>query len=179
MNDDFIIWDKNRKLSWDNFLGEIDPQINHAAQTKLQLSFFYDYDVNERKTRTRAIIKEPKLEVCFNKKESWIKKDDLTNEIQSQKLLNHEQGHFDLAYEFSLEAIKLLEDKFLNKRFSYSGNSEEEKEKKRKKFTKPFEKELLKKHHQLQLKYENETNHGKITVKQIEYDGRFAKLREN
>ena len=179
---DILTWDSKRKLSWEDFKGNVEEQIPHAAKTLLRLTFSYDSDYTERTTRTRATIKEVIVKANFNKTKSWVKKDRITNKSVSQQLLDHEQGHFDLAYEFSIYAKETLEKKFLNTSYTFVSKNKEKKEKdeqkQARKLTKQLEKDLMKKHDLMQKKYEKDTDHGKITSKQNEYDERFAKLRK-
>jgi hypothetical protein len=82
-SEDEIIWDRNNKLSWDNFNG-IPPKdsLNFDALT------YYGYKYSLKTINNLLISFNSYL--FFRKNKSWVR-------IKTPSLLNHEQGHFDIA----------------------------------------------------------------------------------
>jgi len=82
-SEDEIIWDRNNKLSWDNFNG-IPPKdsLNFDALT------YYGYKYSLKTINNLPISFNSYL--FFRKNKSWVR-------IKTPLLLNHEQGHFDIA----------------------------------------------------------------------------------
>jgi len=96
-SEDEIIWDSKNKLSWDDFNG-IPPKdsLNFDALT------YYGYEYSLKTINNLPISFNSDL--FFRKNKSWVR-------IKTPLLLNHEQGHFDIAeiyYEstFDLDSIQ-------------------------------------------------------------------------
>ena len=184
MNDeDVIYWNKNKKLTWDDFKGTPDPNNPHAASSSVGFEYAYECENNIRKTKVICGFKNIKAEAIFIPSKSWVRKERIPDEHSSTVLLNHEQGHFDLAKESSKQVQEKIMERLRNVTFSFMGKSKEQleknQEKRRRKLTKPIEQELKKEHKEvIQKRYEEETDHGKVETKQNEYDERFSKLRQ-
>ncbi len=77
----FIDWNAERKLVWDDFKGKPDPVSTNVALTNSNIHLEYGYN---QKGFTYAI------KCRFNKNLSWVR-------LKNDYILNHEQGHFDLS----------------------------------------------------------------------------------
>jgi len=181
-NDEIIYWDKKRKLTWDDFKGQPDAENPHAAISSVGFEFNYEYENDERKTKIKVTFKDINVKTIFNLSISWVRQERLNTDLVSSTLLNHEQGHFDLAYEFSLTVQQEMRDKLQDSYFSVRGKNKEQQTKsffkERNKITNPIIGNLRKEHVEIiQKKYEDETRRGTILSKQNEYDQRFSKLR--
>ena len=107
LSSEYIIWDKNRPLTWDDFqgflvgyCGDSRPwdRVTFLACTNTQVDWIFWY---ERPLATwnhcGYEIAEIKIAVSFMKSISWVNLDE-PNPIPSYvDLLKHEQGHFDIA----------------------------------------------------------------------------------
>lgn len=99
-----IYYDKNRKLTLNDFEGEPDELSKGAAATYSGIAMKYNH---ERKGRTVKL--DVSLNVYFDKQHSWCKPNG-----RSAKTLNHEQLHFDIT---ALNACRLA-DKIRNYSFT-------------------------------------------------------------
>src|SRR3954464_14720897 len=81
VDDNLIEWSPARKLTWSDFKGKPDPLSDNAALTNSTINF--EYGITE-KGFTHSI------KCRFNKNLSW-------GRIKNEYILNHEQGHFDIA----------------------------------------------------------------------------------
>jgi hypothetical protein len=82
---DSIVWNANRKLTWDDFKADPYMGIKTAARTH--------YDFN-RTWSAKGFTLTTKMICSFSPCKSWSKNK------QSDNLLTHEQGHFDIAEYF-------------------------------------------------------------------------------
>ena len=147
----FIYWKKNRPLQWSDFKGIPVKNSHYHAQTQGGLNYTFD--------NNGPGVYVFKLNVKYDKQKSWSKREE-----QSDDLLKHEQGHFDI-YEIYGRLImqRLKETKALaGPKFS---------EKVEKIFTKSFA-ELQK----FQRKYDQETNHSKDKEKQEKWNQKLEKM---
>lgn len=87
-----ITWSKERKLTWDDYLGH--PQGNVGAASYCNIFF-----ENSLKGDTLSIISKS----IFVKKKSWVK-----NNYKTSLVLNHEQTHFDLTEVYVRKLKKAL-----------------------------------------------------------------------
>lgn len=101
-NDEYIYWDKKRKLTWNDFKGNPNPENPHTASSAIGLKFDYEFEYDERKTKTKIIFKDIFVKSTFTSSLSWVRQERIDTDLKSSTLLNHEQGHFDLAHKFSL-----------------------------------------------------------------------------
>lgn len=84
-DDDYIRWDENRKLTWDDFKAPAQKLGNTAAMTTTHLGFSY----NVKNGKATYII-----DCRFEKNRSW-------GLVKNDWILKHEQGHFDIAEIFA------------------------------------------------------------------------------
>lgn len=90
---------------------------------------------------------------------------------QEDALVLHEQGHFDLAEEFSSTIKKKFSSQFKGRAFSTQDDLYD-------KVNEFFEK-MSHEHMKIQINYDKETNHGMIRKIQEIYNNRFKNFRKN
>lgn len=83
-----VEWTATRKLTWDDFKALPDPASTNAALTSSSINVEFGYDDQELQFSIRC---------RFDKSKSWVR-------IRNTAILQHEQGHFDIA---ELHARKL------------------------------------------------------------------------
>lgn len=81
-NVDWIPWDENAQIVWDDFQGPPDPNDAEVAYTGGLIEVHTSCQNNALRATIRAL---------FDKKKSWVKTAGGSN-----LLLNHEQIHFDI-----------------------------------------------------------------------------------
>ncbi len=147
-NENIIIWNKNRLLTWDDFKGKPDTTTEYLAVTDCNFNtkFFSNKDTLHISTK------------CYMEcKTSWKKKKTL-----STALLKHEQLHFDIAElyvrKLKLELVKMAVTK-------------KEAQKKIDEISKLNTQQFK----QYQALYDKETDHSKIKVKQLEWEKKITK----
>jgi hypothetical protein len=152
--DGSISWDAKRPLTWEDFKGRADNSSEFDAQTFG--SIMYNFETIKPNKEYKLI-----LGVTFNPKNSWVKAKKDTD-----KLLAHEQIHFDIFELYLRILVKRIEgEKMLNgTKFS---------DRIQKAYKKVFG-ELVK----FQQKYDKETNHSKNEEKQKEWNEKVKKMLE-
>ncbi len=80
--DSLIQWDSERKLVWSDFLGKPERRSSFKATTSSKIGF--DWDIFEDSINVTVSTQ-------FIRHSSWVADDP------TEKLLAHEQGHFDIA----------------------------------------------------------------------------------
>jgi hypothetical protein len=141
-----ISWEEGKLLTWDDFKGRATGASPYEATTYGALDINFEL-VPETQNKLRFI-----LQVNFDKKKSWVKKKKGTD-----KLLKHEQLHFDIFELYARMFIKKLEEENALSGEKYGG-------KVKKIFNKNF-KDLMK----FQQQYDKETNHSKNEEQQKEW----------
>ena len=142
-NDELIVWSTERKLNWEDFKGTPDSSSVHKANTGTRI-------MSKTLVFTDNLI-ECEMYTVFDTKRSWVKE-------KSEKLLLHEQLHFDIAE---------LNMRILRKRFeSYKLESLDRFNKDKKKM---FQ-ETLEDIKRMNSKYDEETEHGLIIKNQLEWE---------
>lgn len=92
--DSFIRWSRDYRLKFSDFEGSIPPKIpssKYDTQATSNCTVGYKLMVIEKKLAVEGFA-------LFNKKLSWMRAD-----AQSQSLLQHEQGHFDITQIYAAE----------------------------------------------------------------------------
>jgi hypothetical protein len=142
-DEDLIKWDKNYKLKWVDFKGEIEHDDQAiVAMCSSGIKF------NNLSWKKNVGIFD--LYAVFYKNTSWTK-------LKTNKdALKHEQGHFDITEIYA----RLLRKKLNNKRFKKNKLAKEIEE-----MFDQFEKEK----NDYQDLYDNETDHSKNIEKQAEW----------
>lgn len=150
-DENLIEWSPSRKLKWDDFKGTPSPTSNNAALTNSSITVEFGYN---NKGLTHSI------KCRFNKSLSW-------GRIKNDYILNHEQGHFDIAeiharilhkslLEYTFNAAKVSED--INR--IYSG--------------------VMNRHVETQKLYDQQTNHSIDSAQQRLWDAKIRQLlRDN
>lgn len=150
---EIISWDTLRPLVWSDFKGRPTNSIPFAALTSGTFSCNFE-KISD--TESKLVIT-----MGFDTKKSWVKAKKATD-----KLLIHEQGHFDIFEVYARIFVKKLEESN-----ALSGPKYGEKTKKI--FEKNFD-ELMK----LQGKYDRETDHSKNEEKQVEWTAKIKSMLE-
>jgi len=150
-SEEMIFWQKNQPLKWSDFKGRPVKTSPFHAQTQGALNYAFD--------NMGSGVYLFKLNVQYNKQKSWSKSKEQTDD-----LLKHEQGHFDIYEIYGrliMQRIKetkaLSETKFSDKISSI--------------FTKSFT-ELQKFQHE----YDRETDHSKDKEKQEKWNRKLEKM---
>jgi hypothetical protein len=175
-DNDVITWSKNYFLKWSDFTA--DP--NHSAfeDSSSNIKYHHTWTVRSEMTDGKIfyLIDRINITTLFFRHLSWVRKQN-----SSDNLLNHEQGHFDLAESIKPAIIQNIENKFREKTFPTRGQNEEQ----RKQFAREdsgqiisaelekWDKILSEKRRQ----YDMDTEYGQNLEKQMEYDEIFKKLR--
>lgn len=97
---DTIHWRANYKLKWEDFQGEPDNDSTLKTKAFSTLKIDYTTIINDSEFSYKVFC-------IFYKNESWVKN-------KSVYLLQHEQGHFDIAEIFARE----LQEGFKNYKFN-------------------------------------------------------------
>ena len=143
--ENIIEWSPARKLTWADFKGSPDPSSTNAALTNSSITLSTEYSNKE----IRYVVN------CkFNKLLSWVR-------VKNDYILNHEQGHFDIA-----EAHARLLFKNLNE---YKFNSKTANDDVNRIYS-----ETMKEHVSMQKQYDLLTNHSLDSTEQINWNKKIA-----
>lgn len=87
-------WDSNRPLTWNDFMGTVDPNAPADVKAGTSYGLTYKYDFNVRRTEEGCFfeITDIHAEAIFRQGSSWVRPGQ-----QTPVLLKHEQGHFDIV----------------------------------------------------------------------------------
>jgi hypothetical protein len=99
LEEDFIKWREDRKLTWDDFKAPPLQMGSTAAMTTTHLGFSYNI-ANGKITY--------KIDCTFEKNRSW-------GLVKNDWILKHEQGHFDIAEIFARKLNKGVGEYQFNK----------------------------------------------------------------
>jgi len=146
-----IEWSAARKLTWDDFKGAPNPESNNAALTNSSIHVEFGY--NEK-----GLIYS--IKCSFNKSLSW-------GRIKNAYILNHEQGHFDIAE---------IHARLLNKALkAYTFNNKTVGEDVNRIYN-----DVIEEHVSFQKQYDLQTNHSLDSAAQRVWDNKIAaELRAN
>jgi len=169
--ENLLRWDENRKLTWGDFQGYTFSS-PYSALTKWYVPFEYSWESSNEKG---CYYKFTKILATanFEKSKSWVKKGQ-----EADWLLNHEQGHFDMAQIFAEEFNERAQSELMGKEFpclGYIQNSNAINNQAKNQVEYIFGQEHQK-GLQMQGRYDTETNHGKYNSKQIEWDKKIQSL---
>ena len=171
-----IPWSKEYRLTWHDFMAEPNPAEFEDASSFIKFRFTWTVTSESFGNEIKFAIKNIVLSPEFHRHLSWVR-----IPMATEQLLNHQQGHFDLAELMRVEITKSVSSIFENKWYPTRGQNEEQ----RKQFAREdssvmiakemelWEKRLSKK----QEEYDKQTDYGQILEKQSEYDATFAQLR--
>lgn len=147
--EELLEWDYSRKLTWDDYKGNPNPESDAAASTTTLLAIEYKISSNGFRY---------KIDSRFSKTRSWgIHKTDY--------ILSHEQGHFDIAEIYARKLnMKMSEYKFNTKTYQ--------------KDLKKIYQDILDEKEEVQNAYDGETRHSINKAKQAEWLKIIAKMLE-
>ena len=176
-DDSEIEWSPEFRVTTNHFRGSPDPDNPHDANSHTGVNYLFKSKVEKIKNRHKIFVEDIWVRSYFYTESSWLRV-KLSGEINIDKLMKHEQGHFDLAEKFARKIDRKLKNKFRNKSRAFKTSTEEETKLEMKQiiqleFEKLFEK--LKRAH---IQYDKVTKHGTISSEQEKFDARFASLRQ-
>lgn len=150
-NDSIIIWNKDRKITWDDFLSEkrgYEKNINAGAVLTPSIQI-YPKEINCKNIDYIEVVAQ------MNKAKSWA-------DIKTEAGLNHEQTHFDIA-ELYVRKIRKFIAKFIleSEECDLQGVAE-------------IYYRLEEEHWQTQFLYDEETKHSVNFEKQQEWNIKIA-----
>ena len=171
-----IVWSEISFLTWSDFKAESNTGAFEDSSSFIK--YAHTWTVNSEKLENKIIffIENIHLSAEFHPLLSWVR-----NFQDSDDLLKHEQGHFDLAEIVKREYLKELQDTLYDVSFPTRGQNEEQ----QKQFAKEDSGRLLvnkiEKLEQIlfqrRKEYDEQTNFGHNTEIQSQYDEMFKKLR--
>jgi len=172
-----INWSKSKFLSWSDFKSELNPSAFEDAHSTIRYRYTWTVKSKDVDGKIHFFIENIQLIVEFFPLLSWVR---ISN--ANLDLLNHEQGHFDLAELLRPEITKNLQNVFVDKKFLARGQTEEQ----QKQFARDFSNILISKEFEKwekylckkQDEYDKQTNYGQRKEKQLEYDNKFKDLRK-
>ncbi|WP_250434092.1 DUF922 domain-containing protein [Hanstruepera flava] len=137
-SDQSIPWQKNYKLSWENFIGQPDTNSDAAAVTSSGITFGY------RLSRVNNVVESIRVEATahFYPEKSWFKPKEADNHI-----LAHEQLHFDITELYTRKLRKATSQVTI----SQNANNELD----------AIHNKIVKELHDFQNQYDNETNYSR------------------
>lgn len=105
-------WEKSHPLTWGDFRGIPNPFSPYGASIKTHLDYQISYDWEIIQGSCHYWFTEVEGIAYMSKIESFVKGQNKNNLI-----LNHEQGHFDLAQTYAKKFTEKAELDLLNKKF--------------------------------------------------------------
>ena len=173
---DVVVWMPERFLKWSDFKAESNPAAFEDSHSVIKYRFTWTVSSEKIDDQIMFLIENIHLSVEFISNLSWFRVSQNT-----ENLLRHEQGHFDLSELVKRENICNLHDRFYGKHFPTRGQNEDQQ--------KQFAKEdsgrmiamevekletILEKRRE---EYDAQTEFGQNAEKQLKYDLIFEKLR--
>lgn len=143
---DKIGWSESERLSWADFQGRPTKGAGYVASTSSGISFSYSYKLKDEEVTYNYTV-----ESFFYPKESWYKP-----ELVSAYILDHEQTHFDISELHSRVLRKMISEA------SFSKNIKKEIE--------ALYQEVEKQRRIMQDRFDLETEHSKISEKEIQWE---------
>ncbi|HCD9236619.1 TPA: hypothetical protein NEG48_003657 [Elizabethkingia anophelis] len=149
-------WTPDRKLNFDDFRGSV-PEITNGHAAEITAGLKYETGPTSIWTGRFKI----KISAVFDSEKSWVIKKYMLSD--GERIINHEQKHFDIAQAFALKLQKEV-NKEIKGIISFH-----------KKFQNLYDK-FYADYVSFQTKYDLETAHGTILSKQKEYDELISKM---
>ena len=120
-DNDVITWSKNYFLKWSDFTA--DPNHSTFEDSSSNIKYHHTWTVRSEMADGKIfyLIERINITTLFFRHLSWVRKQN-----SSDNLLNHEQGHFDLAESIKPKIIQNIENKFRDKTFPTRGQNEEQ-----------------------------------------------------
>ena len=173
---DVVEWSKEQVLKWTDFKAESNPAAFEDSHSVLKYRFTWTVNSDKLDDIVVFLIDNIQLTVEFLPQLSWVRLPE-----KSDKLLKHEQGHFDLGELVKRENIEILRNNFYGKQFPTRGQNQEQRKQFAKEDSGKMIAEEVEKLEQLLDKrreeYDTQTEFGQHLEKQSEYDLIFDKLR--
>ena len=170
-------WSSERLLDWSDFQAESNPAVFEDAYSVVKCRCVWTVKSETFGSDIRFSIGNIRLIPEFYKQLSWVR-----SNMATPKLLNHEQGHFDLVELLRAELTEKIQAVFDDKWYPTRGQNDEQ----RKQFAREdsgtmltkelekWEKYVSKKQHD----YDVQTDYGQITEEQDKYNVMFARLHK-
>lgn len=143
-NDNLIEWRPNIRLTWEDFKGIPDYENENIALTNTSIQLEYGYDKNSLEFTVKC---------RFDKSKSWVK-------VKNNNVLDHEQLHFDIAELFARKLRRQLKDYKFNKKTVADDVNQ-------------IYMKIMEEQHNMQLIYDEETDHSRLEEKQAEWEKRI------
>ncbi len=114
-----IEWAADARLQWEDFQGPVDASASaeRVAMTAASLSWGYTYGLERGGGRCDYRITSVDVRAIFNRQDSWIRPGH-----ETQRVLEHEQGHFDITQLFKLK-LETLASELVGVRRTCEGNT--------------------------------------------------------
>lgn len=93
---EYILWQEEKPLIWDNFEGKPEPRFAAASTA---------YDILKSLSAEKGNTATVTIEAVFFKKTSWKKKNWINDEV-----LSHEQKHFDIVELYARKLRKMISE---------------------------------------------------------------------
>ena len=147
--EDILTWSASRKLTWSDYKASPNPKSDAAATTSTSLSI--DYHISG--SQFSYTIKS-----WFSRSRSWVRN-------QTDHILSHEQGHFDIAEAYARKLHQRM------RAYKFNKNN--------------YQKELNRIYNEVadekaavQQQYDRETRHSIDEVKQAEWLKKISRMLE-
>lgn len=147
-----ILWNSERRLSWDDFRGEIPLNARAAAITASGITYRFSTSGTKQNMQIKF-----KVDAFFYPTKSWYQP-----EVCDEVILSHEQLHFDIS---ELYARK-LHIRLRNESYTYSNVKAK---------VKTIYRDINKELNDFQNQYDNETNFSRDREQQQEWILRIEK----
>ena len=131
-DDEFIPWINQRRLTWEDFLGEPRKNTDAVASTSTSLGISYQVKNGELSYR---------ITCNFSKVKSW-------GSLKTDYILAHEQGHFDITEIFARKLFQAMQQYEFNRRTFKKDINE-------------IYQEIVRQKEELQAQYDSETDHSR------------------
>ena len=157
-----VEWSADVRLSWEDFQGPVDPAVSHerVAMTAASLSWGYGYGLERGNGRCVYRITNIDVRAIFNQQDSWVRPGHLTDRV-----LEHEQGHFDITQLFKLKLEDLTRE-FIGVRHACEGASieaaSEYADRAARSAVSGLADEIWREHVAAQETYDDQTRHGTV-----------------
>jgi hypothetical protein len=173
---DVVVWSKETFLKWSDFQAESNPATFEDSHSVIKYRFTWTINSEKIDEQILFLIENICLSVEFFPHLSWVRISQNTDD-----LLNHEQGHFDLAEMIRREYIEKLQNAFYGKHFPTRGQNEEQQKQFAKEDSGRMIAEEIEKLEQMleqrRQEYDTMTAFGHNLEKQLEFNLEFDKLR--
>lgn len=150
-----ILWNENKKLTWEDFRGKPIRSASFVASTNTGINFQYSFTI-----KNSDVAVEYSVTSFFYPEKSWFQPGKV-----NQHILNHEQAHFDIS---ELHA-RMLRKSLAEKKFSKKIKSEIE----------GIYRQIEQKRRAMQVKFDAETDHSRNEEKEIIWEKQIAKQLKN